>query len=179
MKTLSGLQPWWFAIMHLGKRIENRIDKSSAHRQMKTYREPLLLHASAGIGHLGEFSGACDSIRDVIDELTWARFRDEHLEMRKDGAWTPRRSLPRGGIVGRCRVVGLITPHGDPWKFEGIDAVKKYQPDMRWHIPGQWGHILADVQPLPFVACKGALGLWECAYEPHEVSAAVEFARQP
>lgn len=165
MKALSGLQPWWFAITHLGKRIENRVEQSPAHKQMRTYREPILLHASAGIGNRAAFSDACESVRRIVYQGSWNDFHHQYLDIGADGIWSPRSHLPRGGIVGRARVVGLITPHGDPWKFEGIEAVKKYRPDMRWHIPGQWGHILADVEPLPFVACKGALGLWNCDYE--------------
>lgn len=164
MKALSGMQPWWDAILFMGKRIENRREESSAHRQMKSYREPLLLHASAGIGSFVAFTDALSSIGALISDEQWGRLTSL-LVSRKDRQWAPGPNMLRGGIVGRCRVVGLITPHGDPWKNEGIDAIAKYKPDMRWHIPGQWGHILADVEELPFRACKGALGLWECAYD--------------
>jgi hypothetical protein len=36
---------------------------------------------------------------------------------------------------------------------------------LRWHIPSQWGHILADVEPLEHVPAKGSLGLWNFDYE--------------
>jgi hypothetical protein len=164
VKALSGRQPFWYWLFR-GKSIENRFERSSAHRQLKSYREPFLLHASAGVGTQWEFSDACEFIRDTVtDEVAWADFRDTHLDIHLiDGEpqLLPRRSLLRGGIVGRARVVGLITPDGNPWGLEGREAVERFRPDMRWHMRGQWGHILADVEPLPFVPYKGALVLFE------------------
>ncbi len=168
MKALSGLEPWWTAILKWGKRIENRVGASSAHKQLVRYRAPFLLHVSAGIGALGEFDAACSSIRKIIDDSDWMAFRREHIETRMRQHtlfYVPKASLPRGGIVGRARVVGLIRPDGRPLDGEAERAIARLKPDMRWHIPGQWGHILDEVEPLPFVPCKGALGLWECDYE--------------
>lgn len=173
MKALSGLQPWWWWITDapeaVAKRIENRVQASSAHAALRRYREPFLLHASAGIGKRGEFDVYCNSIGLTLQRLkvgsqaasmAWAAFRayvtrDEH------GLFVPMPALERGGIVGRARCVGLITPAGDPYDLEAREAIERYQVDLAWHIPGQWGHILADVEKLPFRPCKGALGLWE------------------
>ena len=47
-----------------------------------------------------------------------------------------------GGIVGRARIVDCVTSHESPWFF------------------GPYGFVLEDVEPLPFVPCSGALGLW-------------------
>jgi hypothetical protein len=63
----------------------------------------------------------------------------------------------RGGICGIARIVdchppGSLLLRGERW----------YMP-LRDGVP-QYGIILADVAPLPFTACKGALGLW--SYEP-------------
>jgi hypothetical protein len=144
-KALSGRQPWWWAILHAGKRIENRLPESSARVQMRTHRGPLLLHASIGCVRL-----------HLKTELAW--MLDRGLITYEQ--WPGLDNVHRGGIIGRCRVVGLITPDGDPFDLEGRIAMETYKPDMRWHIPGQWGHVLADVEPLPFVPCGGALGLW-------------------
>jgi hypothetical protein len=164
VKALSGRQPWWYWLLH-GKGIENRWPTSSAHVQMKAYRGPILLHASAGFGPRREFHEACVSIRHVADELTWAAFRDEHLDIvmlvNGEAQFRPRATILRGGIIGRACVAGLITPEGHPYREEGRLAIERLKPDMRWHAPGQWGHILADVEPLPFVPWKGALGLFD------------------
>ena len=51
--------------------------------------------------------------------------------------------LQRGGIVGRARVA---------------DVVREYR--SRW-FNGPIGLVLADVQPLPFIPFKGALGFFD------------------
>ena len=163
MKVLSGRQPWWSSLLY-GKSIENRLEVSPAHRQLKVYREPFLLHASAGVGSRKEFSAACVFIRERMGDR-WHAFRDTFLELHEVGEvqvqFRPRATLPRGGIIGRARVVGLITPDGEPYGAEGRDAVDRYRPDLRWHMRGQWGHVLTDVEPLPFAPCKGALWLFD------------------
>jgi hypothetical protein len=50
-----------------------------------------------------------------------------------------------GGIIGSVEIVDVL-PRWDssqPWKFEG-----------------QYGFVLKDVQPAPFVPCKGHLNFW-------------------
>jgi hypothetical protein len=155
MKTISMRQPWLWATLATNlaspKRIENREDKSSARQQMKRYRGPLLLHASAGCTR-----GEC------VEALEW--MIGQGLISYRD--WPGLKSVPRGGVCGRARVVGLITPDGDPYDFEAREAIARYKPDMRWHARGQWGHILADVEPLPFVPVKGMLGLFDVPMGP-------------
>lgn len=60
-----------------------------------------------------------------------------------------RDRLPRGGIVGIAELVDCV-PHA--------------RRDSWWHS-GPWGFRLTNVQPLPFHACRGALGLFDLAYE--------------
>jgi hypothetical protein len=164
MRALSLQQPWADAVLHLGKRIENRRPESSAHKTLLRYREPFLLHASKGVGSIRDFSDACEAIREVADEEAWMLFRDEYLGIgmhRHSAVFLPRTTMLRGGIVGVARCVGLYTPNGAPYLAEGIEADRRYRPNMRWKAPGQFGHILANVEPVPFVPCAGALGLWE------------------
>jgi hypothetical protein len=178
MRALSLQQPWASAILHLGKRIENRKPESSAHRALLSYREPFLLHASKGVGSITDFSDACVAIREVADEDDWRRFRDAYLGIsihRHRPVFLPRRfahdGTPLGGIIGIARCVGLYTPNGAPYLAEGIRADRDHRPNMRWKMPGQWGHILADVRAVPFVPCNGALGLW---HVPADVMAQVQ-----
>lgn len=51
--------------------------------------------------------------------------------------------IERGGIVGVCEIVDCVTASDSPW-FAG---------------PGYHGFVLRDAAPLPFIACRGALGL--------------------
>ncbi len=60
----------------------------------------------------------------------------------------------RGGIIGRGRVVDVIPPCADP-------SLCTY----RWHMHEQYGFVLADVAPLPFVPYKGSLGFFRVSDE--------------
>jgi hypothetical protein len=51
-------------------------------------------------------------------------------------------SYERGGIVGRVRLATCVPFHASDW------------------FVGPWGFVLADPEPLPFVACRGMLGLF-------------------
>lgn len=55
----------------------------------------------------------------------------------------PMADLPRGGIVGQAKLVDCASRHASPWFF------------------GPNGLVLADVEPLPFIPFKGALGLFD------------------
>ncbi len=54
--------------------------------------------------------------------------------------------LERGGIVGQATVTGCNDNSLSPWFL------------------GKFGFELADAKPLPFVPCKGRLGLFEIDY---------------
>lgn len=47
---------------------------------------------------------------------------------------------PTGGIVGRAHLVACTRAHESPY------------------FVGPFGHVLQDAEPVPFQACKGALG---------------------
>ena len=51
--------------------------------------------------------------------------------------------LPRGGFVGRARVVDAVREHQSPWFF------------------GPLGLVLADARPIAFVPFKGMLGFFD------------------
>lgn len=88
MKALSVRQPWLYAILALGKRIENRTWYTD-------YRGPLLLHASRTFDWRG---------REVL-------IRDGyHLP--------PAQEMPRGAIIGVAMLRGVqrFDPfHPEPW----------------------------------------------------------------
>lgn len=75
-------------------------------------------------------------------------------------------SLPGRGIIGICDVVDCLEP-GNPRDLPGVD--------LRWWQPDCYGLVLANVRPLPFVPCKGRLGLWTV---PSEVMAQLGLEEQ-
>lgn len=157
MKALSIRQPWAWAILHAGKRIENRSRADGRAPDLCRYIGPLLIHASKGCG-----------IEEYADAAMW--MHEQHLatpiEWRLDRqhADTPKlqvlSTLHRGGVVGRCNVVGYVGPTGEIYRGDGTRGPLP-GVDMRWHVAGSYGLVLADVRPLPFVPFKGALGFFE------------------
>ncbi|MFG1255929.1 ASCH domain-containing protein [Xanthobacter flavus] len=116
MKALSIRQPWAWCILH-GKPVENR-------NWWTSYRGPLGIHAAKGMTR-DEYE-AC---RDFAASLGLAL--------------PPMADLPRGGIVGRAKLVDCVTSHPSKWFF------------------GRFGLVLEEVEPLPFIPLKGALGLFD------------------
>jgi hypothetical protein len=156
MKTLSIRPQFCWSIIHGQKRIENRARKDGRMPAMCNPRGPLLLHASASVGTREQFD---EDIRYIAERANGDRsVVDIAVSVMKRGRrlWEPRPELLRGGIVGKCEVTAAIGPKGD------VSFLRPGLIDMRWHLPGHWGLILADVEAVPFVACKGKLGLWEC-----------------
>lgn len=48
----------------------------------------------------------------------------------------------RGGIVGRAELVDCVREHPSPWFF------------------GEYGFVLANAEPLPFIPCRGRLNFF-------------------
>lgn len=59
----------------------------------------------------------------------------------------PLRALPRGGIVGVLTFTGETIPPHD-------DLILQAKP-RRWHMPAQYGHVVAGARPLPFIPYTG------------------------
>ena len=94
MTGLTIRQPWAWAILHAGKRIENRSWRCK-------YRGPLLIHAAKGMTKM-EYDLAAAFIH------------------RASGIYCPpSRALERGGFVGICKVVDCVSEGSsasfDPW----------------------------------------------------------------
>lgn len=164
MKTISIRQPWAWAILNAGKRIENRERKDGRMPSLCSHRGPLLIHAAKGCT-AAEWGDARQWMRErrLVSE-----FGPDSTGMYSDGC--PRlpslREPERGGIVGVCNVVGHVVPSldGRPLVHRGAGR-GEYDPqpveDLRWHKAGSYGLVLADVRPLPFAPWAGALGLFE------------------
>jgi hypothetical protein len=64
--------------------------------------------------------------------------------------------LQRGGIVGKATLA---------------DCIPSEKRASDWHMGGQFGFLLQDIEPLPFTPLKGALGLFDVTW-PQEGGAA-------
>ena len=153
MKILSGRQPWWWAILHAGKRIENR-------RWNTHYRGPILLHAAKGC-----------TTPEYVEALRWmlrAHVIDTTLGVPN------RTDMLRGGIVGRARIVDVVPPCAGPGGRCQCKVALSF--GRSWHMPEQYGFVLADVEPLHFIPWKGSLGLLDA---PAELLAQIDVPSRP
>lgn len=158
MRALSIRQPWAWAILHAGKRVENRAWERGPQFMVG---QTFLLHAAKGCT-VDEFDNALEFIIDASGSI----------------ACPPLHDMPRGAIVGRAKLVGIVRTTPERHRYRptenhtcvlcGEAGVLRRQPPPPcpradpWGIPGALGLLLADVEaidaPIPF---KGALGFFE------------------
>lgn len=138
MKTLSFWPSWGWCVLHAGKAIDNRLGAFK-------HRGPLLLHMSNPPGVMDP---------GYLDAREYAR-RIARVEL------PAPRDLPRGGIVGRADLVDVIPRFNDEIAKR---MAEKHGVDLRWWFRDKAGHVLVNVEELPFVQCPGALGLFDRSY---------------
>jgi len=162
VRILSGLQPWWWMVLHLDKRVENR-SRPILGLKEALYRGEVLLHASKSKG-------------SEVDQRNWWSAHDFVAE-RFGGTVASRipklADLPMGGIVGRATVVGRVSPYP-----EDAPAAGRYRPgiDPRWHIRLQHGYLLDGARETPFVPWRGWQGPVQA---PADLLAALESPTDP
>lgn len=104
MKALSIRQPWAWAILTIGKDIENR-DWKPTNSGLR-FRGPVLIHASQGM------------TKDEYEEFLYvAHAISVTHPFPTDLSLPPFQELPRGGIVGRCEIVDCVRASESPWFF--------------------------------------------------------------
>jgi hypothetical protein len=121
---LSVRQPWAWAIIDIGKDVENRIWKTRI-------RGSVLIHASQGCT-----TAEYDEAREFIYRACPSMFSPIEIPALS--------SLERGGIIGAVDLVDCVTTSNSPW------------------FTGDYGFVLRNPRPLPFIPCKGALGFFAC-----------------
>jgi hypothetical protein len=128
--ALSLRQPWAWLVVQGHKALENRV----------WHRRPparFWVHASKTMTRL-----------DYVAATRVAREVDPALRL------PTREELLFGGVVGLTACTGVL-PYADP------DLVEQGLLELRpWQMTGQYAYQLADMTPVPFVACKGALGFF-------------------
>lgn len=162
--ALSLRQPWAWAILHAGKRIENRTAWHSC-----AHRGEVILHASAWPAgdpdRLAE--GRSRPARDFEIEAQTMMVMAERSGREFDAPVTMRDLLHyRGGVVGCARVVDVISGPLDFATAVGRGLVTPEQ--SAWYMGG-FALVLEDVRPLPFVPAKGALGLFGLDDETYRI----------
>lgn len=75
-------------------------------------------------------------------------------------------ALDRGGIVGEARLVDVIHPKGS-----AVDLQRAGKLTDGWHMAWQFGFVLAEVKPLPFIPCVGSLGFFRVSAEENRARA--------
>ena len=115
--ALSIRQPWAWAILHGGKDVENR-------KWWTPYTGPFLIHAGKNVDQEG------------FNSLIEANIPIPNLE-----------DLPRGGIVGRARIVGCVKHCDSTW------------------FTGPYGFLLQDPEELPFAPLRGYLNFFNVDLE--------------
>ncbi|HEY8948479.1 MAG TPA: ASCH domain-containing protein [Rhizomicrobium sp.] len=113
MKALSIQQPWAWAILTLGKDIENR-DWQIVNPGL-TFRGPVLIH-------------------------TGKRIDPDGVEYLRTCGHPPPENLPLGGIVGEMEIVDLVTRSASPWFFGPYGFVLKNAKPLKFTpLRGQLG----------------------------------------
>lgn len=108
--ALSVRQPWAWAIMHAGKRLENRSAIAISRGGMKPGR--ICIHASKGMTR--------DEYEDALVAIACAT-------VGKDITVPKPCDLIRGGIIGTVTVTGRTHHSNDPW-FYGPHALMLENP---------------------------------------------------
>lgn len=134
MMVLSIRQPWAYAILHLGKLIENR--SWNTH-----FRGDFLIHASSSCKPYEMDSAIEEITRQLRDPVAAARLGGVKKILAKD-----LMEAPRGGIVGQACLVDVLP--------------KTARPVEPWHQPLAFGFVLSNVRPLEFRPMKGHLGFF-------------------
>lgn len=153
MRAISLSQPWPWAILHLGKPLDNRSRKDGRMPAICRHRGPLLLHAAKS-----------------WDDSALAWMKERGLLPGDDEPGFPGLQTA-GGIFARCVAVG----HIEPWECSTCGTWEPHRRvhctdcegtlndddsiDLRWWMGG-YALLFTDVEPTPFVPCKGRLGLW-------------------
>ncbi len=122
IRALSIRQPWAWAILHAGKRIENR-------GWQCFYRGPLLIHAAKGC------------TRDEYEDASAFIAAVSGLQV------PPLEQLDRGGIVGKARVTGCVSASDSAW-FCGRYGILLDDVRARPFMPirGQLGLFVVEIE---------------------------------
>lgn len=161
-RAVSIRQPYGFAILHLGKRLENRERSDGRIPALCRHRGPILIHSSSwfGLQEVHDQTEDCIAIAER-NGLDIAARRPITLRNLKGST---------GGIIGRCRVVGAVG-------FACDDPLRLPEDQQRWYT-GAHAAVLADVEAFTeVIPCRGMLGVFRVPPAVAEAAARAEVLR--
>lgn len=144
MKALSIRQPWAWAILHFRKDVENRDWRAGGTNLRDAHGlvgQEILLHAGKGMTR-----------REYSDFVDAAVSINQQRPIPAGPVFPAAQDLPRGGIVGRARLIGIIHKAGAP---DGDRALVE-----AFHSPwffGPYGLVLSEAKPTHFVPMNGTI----------------------
>jgi hypothetical protein len=153
MKALTLHHPWAFAILHLGKDIENRDwtpDVCRLNGLDKLLGETIAIHG----GRPPKFGNNLEwfALEDQVDGLVWEIAGADEVIWTRFQAWTAqlgRRPLFTDFITPGVVAIATLTHAG-------------HGSRSPWAVPGSLHLMLSDVLPLAEpVQCRGAQGFWD------------------
>lgn len=137
LPVLTIIQPWATSVVYFGKDVENRgwtgLYLKRHLGMLEKTGNRFLIHAAK--------SYHADQVESWREMVIGSDMEPTDSDLAAAGVQKVS-DLPRGGIIGTARMESWVSESESPW-FVGPYALK-----------------LVDVTPLPFVACKGAQGLW-------------------
>jgi len=131
MIALSIRQPWASLILKAGKDIENRCWSTR-------FRGRMLIHAAKGMTRAEHE----DAIAFAVGAIRARPKADAKTTTLRELGFAFD-DLQRGGIVGSVEIVDCVSGSDSPW------------------FMGEFGFVLRDPKPLPFLPWKGQLGFFD------------------
>ncbi len=148
MRVLSLHVEWLFAVLHLGKRIENR---SWAPPPKFVRRVPIALHGTQRIPTAADVEALLAAARGAGWEAVPHPLYDGGWVFQRGGAVPPVIMQPSDLLALRGRLAALVRILGHHLG----------QDDAPWCLPGQVHWMIGDVRPVPGpILVKGAQRLW-------------------
>lgn len=142
LRGLTLIQPWAYAVTHLGKMVENRVSWRPAMART-TVPDVFALHAGLKLD-----DGAR---REILYDLDRGRF---HASVEARAGLAPEK-LARGAVVAVCTIETVITSLAEAMKLSAFSPAFSY-----WYM-GKVGIVLRAVEVLETpVPCQGMLGFW-------------------
>lgn len=149
---LSLRQPWaWLVVHGLTRKDGTRERKDLENRVWgSNYRGPFLIHAAKGMTRR-EHDEAIEWIADQLG-----------MGIRDQVECFPRfEEYVRGAIVGIATVTDCIRPcfPKERWD-EQLHLMVRAACPHKWHMRGQFGFVLRNVEDLPPIESRGAIGFY-------------------
>lgn len=142
-RAISLIQPWPWLMLHLPPKHRKDLENRSRRMGLESAGD-VWVHASKREPEEERDAAIACALEMGVPRNLLARMPTE---------------LPHGGIVGRWRFTGeIFRPLSGQPTLPGLEG-------RRWHMPDQYGAVVDNAEPVDFVPCSGARGLWRVTDE--------------